>query len=278
MPARSPYEATNRFTRQSPGQSQTPGIWPMRPRLPQGGQFQPPPPPDVDIPEPEGYAEVPNAYDPLDQVAGYASYDGPELNTEGALAGLRAAQSRQNVGQNQLPTSELFRLSHRPSGQIPGTPYGTYVAPGSNEYFSHMLNDRLGDQAFSKELDRNRQGTIEGAITQHHPAVQEALEAEAERRALPAIESGRAAIDAATIGAQGRYATAGATMAGRQATAQGTQSAAVIRALGGLMQPFQGEDESDVQMRIQTFLRYLDALQRMGVSLDPGMLDDQDDY
>src|SRR3990167_10343912 len=54
-----------------------------------------------------------------------AEYTGPRLNTEGALAGLKAAAQNLPLGQGLLPDSELYRLANRDSET---------VAPGANAY------------------------------------------------------------------------------------------------------------------------------------------------
>ena len=157
---------------------------------------------------------------------GRASYGGPRLNTEGALAGLKGASQDQLIpGRYSLGEEELSRLAAR----APGT-----VAPGSNEYFAAQLRDELGRQASFLGPQQKNQEAIETGIAGLHPALQAGAEREAQRRAYPQVASAQAQADAARVAAESRLGVAETMRRGDVRRAKMGHMNAVMAAIQGI--------------------------------------------
>lgn len=160
-----------------------------------------------------------------------ASYDGPQLNTEAALAGLKAHQTGNlNLSgghgdfqggapaegnpfmangpvsapnqQDPFSESEMYRLASRDPES---------VAPGANKYWQSRIGNLLkqtgrGDDEIAAQMARLDETNT--AIQRRHPAFQANLEDAAQRIALPARAQAAGAIGAAQIDSE---ATAGKT-------------------------------------------------------------------
>lgn len=207
-------------------------------RLPPSGGFPPQLPEETEIANIMG-ADLPNRFIPGEvgtpPVYGKMSVSGGgPLNNRSAeaLAGLKRLEQSRSGG--FTPTNaELFRLANR----APET-----VAPGSNQYWGHQLQERQSDEDFASKLQQAQQTAIQGALAGQHPAIQAGAEAEARRKAYPYIEQGKSQIEAARIGAAGRMATGEGYSSGRRAQ---SHAAVVNMALRGLMSaPPQGVDQA----------------------------------
>lgn len=137
--------------------------------------------------------QVPSGFDPSKTVSGTASYGGPKLNTEPALAGLKAANAGavpprstafgQGFGGSAYDTgiatspsrTDLYKMSFRDP---------TTGAPGANEYWGSELKEQIGDEDFQTALAQHAQEAVQAGQTQQHPAIQSTLQQAAERGPL----------------------------------------------------------------------------------------------
>lgn len=158
---------------------------------------------------------------PGDKVSGHMSYGGPQLNTEGALAGLKRA-----AGQFETPMISTEELQKQ-AARDPRT-----VAPGANQWATGELESRQGSEAFANLLGRKQQETASNAITAQHPAVKAGAEQAARRAAYPAQASAGATALAAKLGLQGDTVRADATV-------EAARSARDAKAIESIMRTIQ---------------------------------------
>ena len=124
-------------------------------------------------------------------VRGTASYSGPQLNTESALAGLKGAQSQ--FQRPYRPTEELYRQAFAPAET---------VAPGASEYAQSQLKERTGSEEFERLLGMKQRETVEGAETAMHPAVLAQSEMASRQKAYPYQAQAAGMIESADIKAE----------------------------------------------------------------------------
>ena len=130
------------------------------------------------------------------------SYSGPQLNTEGALAGLAAAQSNQF---SPFSEPEVMRLAAR-------DPEST--APGAGAYWGNMLHEMQSRRAqMLKSEDENIAG-INKNIASLHPAVQASAERTADRETRGPMLTAQARLQSALAEADSRRFAAKAGLAG----------------------------------------------------------------
>lgn len=133
---------------------------------------------------------------------GKMSYSGPQLNTQGALAGLAAAQGNQF---SPFSEGEVMRLASRDPES---------VAPGSNAYWANMLQEMQGRRAqMLKSEDENIAG-INKSIASLHPAVQTAAENVAERSSRGQMVTAQARLQGSLADADARRYAAKLGLAG----------------------------------------------------------------
>lgn len=145
--------------------------------------------------------ELPTFLDPSQTTTGHASYNGPQLNNEGALAGLKNTQmQRETESQaNYIPSEELWKQGFRNPEQM---------APGAGQWAGHELQERLGDQDFEKGLQQKSRSDIASAETSLNPIVQAGANAQAQRAALPSRLNADAAVEVAKLRNQDPYLNA----------------------------------------------------------------------
>lgn len=219
--------------------------------LPVGAQPQLPVPTSPEQHQmPSGYVQEPAAYDHETQTPGYAHYDGPKLNTEAALAGLK---SHEDPPAPYISTEELYKHAF-------GDPHS--MAAGAPQMAGDELKDRTTAEDFNTAMARKQQETVQGAMTGMHPAVQEGKEADAIRAAYPAQAQGQGAMQAAQIGGQSRVMASINDLQGRQASRDGQGASAVMRGLMDALQPRAGEGDQEKQQRVHYWLTLLDQMQK----------------
>lgn len=142
---------------------------------------------------------------------GTASYNGPKLNTEAALSGLKNSNSTANFSDAPSGPSneELYRHAF-------GDP--SSMAPGAPQMAQGQLKGRMADEDWNTLLQQKQQEAILGGLTSLHPAIQASEEQKAQRISYPAqynaqADNERARLDynaklqAAELGVEGDAVT-----------------------------------------------------------------------
>jgi hypothetical protein len=240
-------------------QTELPGIWPIPPKQNANfGPTLPTPTPDELGGSPNGYGEFPYAYDPAETVPGRMTYNGPQLNTQGALAGLQRLQSSQDPILQRIANAYDIRKGGDTRSNILG---------------ASIMNDV--DQSLAPQ--RLRTEKTWNSIYEHHPAYQEAEEAEAVRRTYPSVATAKGNELAATIGAQGRLGAAELTRDGNYARAGATKMQGALRGLVDAMQPRQGDTDESRAERLKFWLGIMNQLQGGAGIDDESFINDVDD-
>lgn len=219
----------------------------LPPEPPREAEFSLPPTPDIypagpRAPRPPSLEEMREA--PYGQVAttpsypggsdlGTAIYEGPRLNTEESLAGLRSAQP-QFPRSFEPSTEELYRHVGLPSET---------VAPGSQAQMGAMLQGRIGDEAYGDLQQRKQLEMIQASLASLHPGVQRAAELEAQRRALPAEVAGRAQLQGSLAAAESRRDVAGMNLQRGDLAAQLQQAGQLAQAIARIQAKTNQSDE-----------------------------------
>lgn len=202
-----------------PATPPSPSPWPNHAstqRFP-GGQnnalrpLSPPSPGEVYIPEPQPM--MPSGFDPtaMSPFKAQMSPGRPAGDMSSVLSGLRQNQSSQH------PLLQLAGMSQNPAmGEAQG--YAQSAGAGRDQFVQQQLAPQ-----------EKRQGMIDTALAQQHPAIQGLQELESQRRALPQQLEAQGRILAEREQARG-------IIGGAQANAAGRQRAAVLAGLAPLLQ------------------------------------------
>lgn len=170
--------------------------------------------------------ELPSGLDPSKMVTGHASYNGPPMDNEAALSGLRGAfksddqpsfggdvvysphgggpDQRYHVGEKEALYKQAALGLQTDN---PNSPNYQSVAPGAGQYAADTLKSRLHDEDFFKDIDQGIQGNIMKAGGELNPTVQAGANAAAQRAALPAKVNADAAVRVAELRNQDPYYT-----------------------------------------------------------------------
>ena len=184
-------------------------------------------------------------------VTGTASFGGGPLDTEQALAGLKAASS-QFGGGFRRPTEELYKQAFRPAEQM---------APGAGQMALAELESRVGAEEFARLLGQKQEETIQTAQTGLHPAVQAQQEATAKRATYPAQAAGQASALAGMFGLQREQVRGQASVEAARARRDAQAGQAVTRAMSELAVGPQDESDDDRALRLNLMQR-LDAMEK----------------
>lgn len=190
------------------GETLPPMQMPTPPSAPENPYLRPRPQPQQSWPDVEDPSLVQG--DQMFPESGI-QYDGPQLNTEAALSGLKA---NQETDASPFSEQELFRLAHREGG----------VAPGSNQMWGGRLKEQQDRSAMMQGVENDAIKGIRGAIGTLHPAVQQAAELQTRRQSRPAM-----------VTAQGQLASAQAAADAREYAADVGQTEAEDTATMGHM-------------------------------------------
>jgi hypothetical protein len=210
----------NRGYQQAP-QAQGPGIWPLRPAWTR--QTNDLPMPDAPaaasmeraVPPPADFRELPSGFNPFGPATpGRASYEGPPLNTRDALAGLINAPAAPEVQRAGL---------------------GAQLSYGDRPQDRAFGQQILQDVESSLAPQRERLGIIGSAMTGQHPAVRSLQEAEARRKAMPAMATSEGVIEAADISAEQRGQQAMLEAITERLKAEGQQYGPTVGALSDIV-------------------------------------------
>ena len=172
---------------------------------PSRGDINLPPEDEPWMQNPESTVSVPTLPDLAGKQQPYiASYAGPRMNTEAALAGLKRLESTANMSNSGQPykgpsNEELARHAF-------GDPNS--MAPGAPMLAKEELQSRLGASDYAEAESRAQAKMANDAIAGLHPAVQAGAEAEAVRKAYPAQAQAEGMSNQAIMDYRGRKAAA----------------------------------------------------------------------
>lgn len=198
------------------------------PQLPQRPQMETGP--GLQRPQPPSSLELAHEAS-QDPRSGISWTGGKSLGTEGALAGLKGAQDSEFDYNRKDPLSPYADPNLQ--GLAQGTEYNpssemslqrlasrdpNSVRPGSNAMWAGQLQDLQGEHQGIDAIQQKALEGISGAISATHPAVQFGAEAEARRRAMPAMVTGRAQLEAAKAAANSRRDVGESALQGRVQT------------------------------------------------------------
>jgi hypothetical protein len=209
-----------------------------------------------------------------DAMRGLQSAQKPDYEPGGGMGGPKIDISGTDMGGGTggfgIPTTvqgqrggygnmeEVMRLANADEGT---------TAPGSQGYWGQEYKDRMGADEYQKLQAQKQQEAILEGLTAAHPAVSGAVNAAAQRSAIPAMANAQSQLSSAQITANARMMAAQITAAAGANSHLSTIAAGILRSIGQIA----GSAQSQTDVGKQQLASLQDQLDTLYAQISGGV-------